>query len=85
MSELGEISRPIVKQTAPSKSLPKRLSRRPRETVSWKRICAKRMVSKSPVASDQENDHKQVHAKDLLSYSTLDACSEPRSASGSDA
>ena len=38
---------PHTEQYRPSKSLPKRLSRRPRETVSWNRIFAKSTTSSS--------------------------------------
>ena len=34
--------------STPSKSLPNLLSRRPRETVSWKRMLAKRTASSKP-------------------------------------
>jgi hypothetical protein len=38
-----------IQHYSPSKSFPNRLRTRPRDTVSWKRIFAKSMVSRSPV------------------------------------
>ena len=55
---------------SPSKSLPKRFRRRPRETVSWKRMLANRTPSSRPERKSARTHHIEVdHQRTLVQHS----------------